>query len=85
MPRMLLITGAHLFTDRRLHQLIFRYTGSARETRVIVRRIRRAMRLGRVESCMIQPALPQEPTSTGKRWRVLVSYLDLQPASAPQG
>lgn len=81
MPRMLLITGSHLLSDRKLHSLIFRYTGSARETRVIMRRIRRAMRLGQVQSCMIQSA-PQGATSTGKRWRVLVSYLDLQPASA---
>ena len=81
MPRLLLITGAHLFTDRHLHRLIFRYTGSARETRAIVRRIRRAMRRGRVQSCMIQANAAQEPTSTGRRWRVLVSYLDLQPVS----
>jgi hypothetical protein len=84
MPRMLLITGAHLFSDTRLHRLIYRYTGSARETRVIVRRIRRAMRRGRIQSCMIQPAT-QEPTSVGNRWRVLVSYLDLQPVSATHG
>lgn len=81
MPRMLLITGAHLLTDRHLQRLVFRYTGSARETRVIVRRIRRAMRRGRVQSCMIQSAAAQEPTSPGRRWRVLVSYLDLQPVS----
>ena len=85
MPRMLLITGAHLFSDRKLHQLVFRYTGSARETRVIIRRIRRAMRLGRIGSCMIQPAAPSEATSSGRRWHVLVSYLDLQPSAATHG
>jgi hypothetical protein len=85
MHRMLLITGAELLSDRRLHQLVFRYTGSARETRVIVRRIRRAMRRGRIQSCMIQAAPPWEPTSDERRWRVLVSYLDLQPLSATHG
>ena len=85
MHRMLLITGSELLSDRRLHQLIFRYTGSARETRVIVRRIRRAMRRGRIQSCMIQSAPPREPTTGERHWRVLVSYLDLQPLSAMHG
>jgi hypothetical protein len=85
MHRMLLITGSELWSDRRLHQLIFRYTGSARETRVIVRRIRRAMRRGRIQSCMIQSAPPREPTTGERSWQVLVSYLDLQPLSATHG
>jgi hypothetical protein len=83
--RMLLITGSELLSDRRLHQLILRYTGSARETRVIVRRIRRAMRRGRIQSCLIQSAPPPEPTSGERHWHVLVSYLDLQPLSAVHG
>lgn len=85
--RMLLITGAHLFSDHRLRRLILRYTGSARETRVILRRIRRAMRQGEIHSCMIHPA-PSRPSSSEtdeSRWEVLVSYLSPPPLHPMHG
>ena len=77
---MLLITGAHLFSDQRLRRLILRHTGSARATRVILRRIRWAMRHGEVQSCMIHPApaRPSPSEADDRRWEVLVSYLSPQ-------
>ena len=75
--RMLLITGTHLLNDRRLRHLVLRYTGSARATRVILRRIRWALRRGEIHTCMIHPAAPRPSPSEAdeSRWEVLVSYL----------
>jgi hypothetical protein len=84
---MLLITGAHLFTDQKLRRLILRYTGNPRATRVILRRIRWAMRRGEVHTCMIHPA-PVRPSSSEAedgRWEVLVSYLSQPPLRALHG
>ena len=72
--RMLLITGAHLFTDQKLRRLI-------------LRRIRWAMRRGEVHTCMIHPA-PVRPSSSEAedgRWEVLVSYLSQPPLRALHG
>lgn len=87
MHRMLLITGANLFNDRTLRRLVLRYTGSARATRVILRRIRRAMRRGEIQTCMIHP-VPTRPSNSeadDRRWEVLVSYLSPRPLSPSQG
>jgi hypothetical protein len=85
--RMLLITGAHLFSDQKLRRLILRYTGSPRATRIILRRIKRAMRRGEIHTCMIHPA-PGRPSSSDaddRRWEVLVSYLSPSPLQPLHG
>jgi hypothetical protein len=65
MHRMLLITGAELLSDRRLHQLIFRYTGSARAARHCAT-IRRACTAGGYKAAIDR--LPGNPTETHGCW-----------------
>lgn len=76
MTRILLISGDIVNEKETLRRKVLRFTGSRRATRVILKRIDAARRLGGVMSCMILPrGVPAESDygdETG--WDVRVSF-----------
>lgn len=76
MDRILLISGDMVRSGETLRRRVLRFTGSRRATRVIMKRIEAAQRLGQIMSCMVVPRAVTAEAEYGDEfgWDVRVSY-----------
>lgn len=76
MDRILLISGDIVSRESTLRRKVLRFTGSRRATRVIIKRITAAQRLGQIMSCMVLPRAVSADADYGDElgWDVRVSY-----------
>lgn len=76
MDRILLISGDIVTREPSLRRKVLRFTGSRRATRVIMKRIEAAQRLGQVMSCMVLPQPVSGEADYGDEigWEVRISY-----------
>jgi hypothetical protein len=74
--RILLISGDMVRSGETLRRRVLRFTGSRRSTRMILKRIEAAQRLGHVMSCMVLPRAVTVDSEYGDEfgWDVRVSY-----------
>lgn len=76
MDRILLISGDMVKSRETLRRRVLRFTGSRKATRMIVKRIEAAQRLGQIMSCMVLPRALSGDADYGDEfgWDVRVSY-----------
>lgn len=76
MDRILLISGEMVTKEETLRRRVLRFTGSRKATRVIMKRIEAAQRLGEIMSCMVLPRAVSAEAEYGDelRWDVRISY-----------
>ena len=76
MDRILLISGDIVGREPTLRRKVLRFTGSRRATRVILKRIAAAQRLGQIMSCMVLPRAAAADAEYGDEvgWDVRISY-----------
>jgi hypothetical protein len=74
--RILLISGDMVRSGETLRRRVLRFTGSRRATRMIMKRIEAAQRLGHIMSCMVLPRAVAVDAEYGDEfgWDVRVSY-----------
>ncbi|HEX6307773.1 MAG TPA: hypothetical protein VFZ69_06260 [Longimicrobiales bacterium] len=76
MDRILLISGDIMTRESTLRRKVLRFTGSRHATRVILKRIASAQRLGQIMSCMVVPRAVVADADYGDEtgWDVRISY-----------